>query len=172
MFLSIIASCPGYWDSFMSNMICEFFLQCAAMGYMAKTVHFASKHHYLLPAGSDGIHNVPKVIQDLPAGASLMYAGAMVYVIFFAIFILVVLFNIMTAIKLDPPDSLELSKFTCLGIMLAFPLAFTWAGSWMFWAGYIKIAGDLYCPPNLLHQGLIWGGFSLAGSFAGVGVSV
>jgi hypothetical protein len=143
MFLSIIATAPGYWDSFMSNMICEFFLQCVAMGYMAKTVHFASKHHYLLPAGSDGIHNVPKVIQDLPAGALLMYAGAMVYVVFFAIFILVIIFNIAMVIKLDAPDSLELSKFTCLGIMLAFPLAFTWAGSWMFWAGYIKIAGDL-----------------------------
>lgn len=140
LFLSFLATTPEYWNSFLSNLICEFLLQCVGMGYMAKTIRFASKHHYLLPVGSDGIHNVPQAVKDIPAGGLLLYAGAMVYVVFFAIFILVMLYNILAAIGFSSPSNRDPKG---LGIALAFPFAFTWAGSWMFWAGYLQIAGDL-----------------------------
>ncbi|KAF2003740.1 hypothetical protein P154DRAFT_572920 [Amniculicola lignicola CBS 123094] len=40
---------------------------------------------------------------------------------------------------------------------------------WLFWGGFVGLAGETYCPPNLAHQGLIWTGFSLVGALVGGG---
>ncbi|ORY19049.1 hypothetical protein BCR34DRAFT_595875 [Clohesyomyces aquaticus] len=42
---------------------------------------------------------------------------------------------------------------------------FNWVSSWVFWAGYVKTAGTLYCPPKLLEQGVVWTSFSIIGIF-------
>ncbi|KAJ9607203.1 hypothetical protein H2200_008275 [Cladophialophora chaetospira] len=40
-------------------------------------------------------------------------------------------------------------------------------GQWLFWAGFINLSGDLYCPPGIWRMMGVWSGFSSLGLLFG-----
>lgn len=55
---------------------------------------------------------------------------------------------------------LEISRFT-----VVFAMLICWSAQWLWWAGYVVIAGDGYCPPKLPQLAAIWTTFSAIGIF-------
>ena len=47
----------------------------------------------------------------------------------------------------------------CMGMLLC------WIAQWLFWAGFVNLASDEYCPPSLGHMVGIWIGFSITGEW-------
>ncbi|KIW14199.1 hypothetical protein PV08_06980 [Exophiala spinifera] len=40
-------------------------------------------------------------------------------------------------------------------------------GQWLFWAGFVNLSGDLYCPPSIWRMMGVWSGFSSLGLLFG-----
>lgn len=123
-----------WWSAFMTQFIGEYVLQIMSLYIMGRTAHFATLHGYY------------KIYHDsywdIPSAARMMYSGALYYLvagslflIFAAIFILYTIFG--SRAKL-------FGKASNAGIVLTlvFLLISTWMGSWIFWAGFVKLAGD------------------------------
>lgn len=47
----------------------------------------------------------------------------------------------------------------CMGMLLC------WIAQWLFWAGFVNLASDEYCPPALGRMVGIWIGFSVTGEW-------
>ena len=45
----------------------------------------------------------------------------------------------------------------CMGMLLC------WIARWLFWAGFVNLISDGYCPPSLGNMVGIWIGFSITG---------
>ncbi|KAH4061697.1 hypothetical protein HBH50_219290 [Parastagonospora nodorum] len=56
------------------------------------------------------------------------------------------------------PESLLRSYIVTVVILLLF-----WAAQWVFWAGFISLSSELYCPPNLVFLTIVWSVCSVAG---------
>ncbi|OCK76705.1 hypothetical protein K432DRAFT_335237 [Lepidopterella palustris CBS 459.81] len=150
-----------WWSAFMSQFIGEFMLQTIALYIMGLTAHFASGHGYYEISKR-------KLYHSLPHGAHMMYAGALYYLVagsgFLLFASLFIFFNIRASKYIAKANT------PAIVLVLVLLLVSTWMGSWIFWAGFVKLAGNLYCPPKLIHQGVIWIIFSTIGIVLGAGM--
>lgn len=151
-----------WWSAFMSQFIGEFILQIITLYVMGRTAHFATIHGYY------------KVYQDaysqLPHAARMMYSGALYYLVAGSLFLIFAFLFILYAMFSNRSKYFGKASSVVIFLTLVFLLVSTWMGSWIFWAGFVKLAGDLYCPPKLIHQGVIWTFFSAIGIVLGTGV--
>jgi hypothetical protein len=117
-----------YISAFMSSFIAELVLQIIALYIMGRTVHFAASQGYYVVTSS--------AYQTIPHGAHLMYGGALFYLIGGGVLLL----GCFDLLK---------SHSGSLDWVLA-SLPYTWLASWLFWAGFVKLAGPLYvsCAPT------------------------
>ncbi|KAF2199488.1 hypothetical protein GQ43DRAFT_464779 [Delitschia confertaspora ATCC 74209] len=143
----------------IAQIFSEIVLQCIALYIMGRTAYFASHH---------GFYNVTSTrYKELPDAAHLMYAGALFYLIVGSgMLIWEVIWLLM---RVNAEDLEDGEKASGLGLFVIFNLFTTWLGSWIFWAGFVSLAGNLYCPPKLYAQGTIWAAFSLFGIMIGGG---
>ncbi|KAK0702661.1 hypothetical protein B0H67DRAFT_650048 [Lasiosphaeris hirsuta] len=150
------------WRCFaISQFFSEICLQLTASYNMGRTVVFASRRGYY-------------VLGNLPPGqmgqsVHMMYAAAL-YWLCGQVLLGVVGLAIAFAIAFPHYCSRRDISRTAHGVvilMTASMIPVSWLASWLFWAGYVKLAGDLYCPPNLVVEGLIWAIFSIVGVFVG-----
>ncbi|KAF7512544.1 hypothetical protein GJ744_000805 [Endocarpon pusillum] len=149
-----------WWSSFMSQFIAEFILQLIALYIMGRTAHFATGRGYYL------VHT--DLYRSLPPGAHMMYSGALYYLIIGSFSWLLAIGLIIVAAG---RFNIKNPKVGTAYVMFAITLSLTsvWLASWIFWVGFVRLAGPLYCPPKLIHQGVIWGTFSLLGTILGGG---
>ncbi|KAK5659489.1 hypothetical protein OQA88_690 [Cercophora sp. LCS_1] len=113
--------------SFISNMIAELLLQLIAL-YTAGTVvrHAATMGYYL-------VHT--DLYKTLPKAAHLFYGGSMYYCVSGSAYILYVLCTVVSESYRDNNKDMALGNVFLL-------LITTWLGSWLFWAGFVQLAGD------------------------------
>lgn len=154
-----------WWSAFMSQFIGEFLLQIISLYIMGRTAHFAATHGYYKVYET-------KMYHSLPHGAHMMYAGALYYLVAGSIFLLaastfiLAIYTEHTFVSSTRQVRKHKSRITTTLFIL---LISTWMGSWIFWAGFVKLAGNLYCPPALISQGVIWTIFSLIGIITSAG---
>ncbi|OCK74607.1 hypothetical protein K432DRAFT_254749, partial [Lepidopterella palustris CBS 459.81] len=138
-----------------SVVTAEIILQIIAAVYIGMTANFASTHHYYLKHHLDQVPN--------GRDALLMYVGALLWLIF----ALGVLFQCIWAIeairKVARYFILNLSRWM-YGL---FKLMLPFLAQWLFWAGFVRLAGDLYCPPKLKTITSVWTVGSVLGVFFG-----
>jgi hypothetical protein len=48
-------------------------------------------------------------------------------------------------------------------IVVTVGMLLCWIAQWLWWAGYVGVAGDRYCPPKLAVIASVWTGFSATG---------
>ncbi|KAK6541138.1 hypothetical protein TWF694_008510 [Orbilia ellipsospora] len=53
---------------------------------------------------------------------------------------------------------------------IIFWMALPFIGQWLFWAGYIDLFGDMYCPPKLGYIATVWATMSAVGVLVGASV--
>ena len=118
----------------MSQFIAEFILQLIALYIMGRTAHFAAGRGYYL------VHT--DLYRSLPPGAHMMYSGALYYLIIGS-------FSWLLAIGLISGAAgrfdIENPKVETAYVMFAITLSLTsvWLASWIFWAGFVRLAGQL-----------------------------
>jgi hypothetical protein len=121
---------PGPWVSAASQAaIAEIILQLIAMYYAGRIVHFASTHGYYKLHADYGFQH--------GGAARMMYGGALFYLI-------TIVYNTPIIIGMGTRSSRGNSR--AQGFITSFAVAssFTsWVGSWLFWAGYVRLAGNL-----------------------------
>ena len=133
-FFTLIDSCT--WDqnlyekSTKAALLAEILLQLIASYYTGTTVHFASQHGYYYNGHLNG---------QYATGAKLMYAGAMISLIFL---FLTLIFLIRFVIRRPEHWDKYQRSYRVSAIPLAVISCTTWLGSWLFWAGYVQLAGD------------------------------
>ncbi|KAK0634162.1 hypothetical protein B0T14DRAFT_87009 [Immersiella caudata] len=171
------------WSSAsLTNLAAEAVLQAIALYPMGRVAAFGGPRGFLKVWSAE--------YATLPSSARLMYAGAMLYLTIGAFCLFSVLVFFGTALfkkdlkgsimgpseshtwrecrtckerhSDDMPAKAELSFFG----MIYLPL-YTWMASWIFWAGFVKLAGERYCPPNLVAQVAVWSSTSVLTSFFG-----
>ncbi|KAH7138750.1 hypothetical protein B0J11DRAFT_588213 [Dendryphion nanum] len=159
--------CP--WASAAkSQAYAEIALQIIALYIMGRTVHFAAKRQYYI-VGS-------QANKSLPGGAKLMYAGALYYLV---LGVSLHLYEIQTLAthytglscgqvfaSAAKSGNRRHERYATIAFVF-YNLSYTWLGSWLFWVGFVRLAGHLYCPPKLYAQGLVWAAFSLFGIVIG-----
>ena len=139
----------GWWTAAaIQTIISEIVLQIISCTFHGWTAHFAASHGYYLNKYPGGFSQI--------ADAKLMYAGSLLYLIFVAPSILGLGCCIWMVARGNLPGIFYFVVAMGLGTV-------SWIGSWLFWAGYTKLAGDLYCPPSLIGSGFIWSVFTLLG---------
>jgi hypothetical protein len=170
-----------WMNAFLSQFIAEVLMQLAALYVMGRTVRFAI---------ISGFYNVHKseLYNSLPPGAHMMYAGAMYYLIGGSIALVIAIICIGFQFAIAKGDQMNSTRAGIIRYLCVFLLlATTFLGSWLFWAGFVQLAGDLYvtihsifesrllipyryCPPKLASHAIIWTLFSAVGVFLGAGV--
>jgi len=110
----------SYWTSAAKQtMIVEAIMQLVGTYYLGRTAHFATSHGYYL------LH------QHYDSDARLMYGGAL--------FSLICTYLSLFGIWMTLYEGVPLS---------AFVFGYTvYIGNWLFWAGYVKLAAELYVVP-------------------------
>ncbi|KAF2686299.1 hypothetical protein K458DRAFT_210776 [Lentithecium fluviatile CBS 122367] len=155
-------------SSALSQYIAEFFLRLIAFYVAGRTAHFATARGYYQITSA--------AYHSLPQEAHLMYAGALYYIvggvfgIMLDIAVVMDLAHTQNKLRKSGVEAAYLAEIReFVPGLIIFSLVCSWIGSWIFWAGFVRLAGDLYCPPNLYAQGAIWAGFSLVGIVLGTG---
>lgn len=115
----------GYYEAAAKGtQFAEFFLLMVSTYYTGMTAHFASTRGYYISGRLQG---------PLAYDAHMMYAGALMSLISLAgtiLYLLTLLFN---------KDHNRTWLYTSVwGIASS-----TWVASWVFWIGYVRLAGDL-----------------------------
>jgi hypothetical protein len=134
IFLMFLIRQKPYRNAATATLISEVILQFFGAITMGRTAQFASQHNYYNPSH----HNFPH-----GSDAYMMYCGAVV----FLAFMIASLVGAIIGLVLYYDNSHKLSELSFKRAVLAavalFCLLFTWIGSWLFWAGFIKLAGPL-----------------------------
>lgn len=114
-----------------SCTIAEGILQAVACFYMGRTAHWGVMLGYLKGGHLDGIPGVHD--------AKLMYAGSLLWLITIAFVFLPWGFLVW-------PSSEEKDEYasSVLGIIFCCCMIVPLIGQWLFWAGFIGLAGDRY----------------------------
>ncbi|KAF2031767.1 hypothetical protein EK21DRAFT_87799 [Setomelanomma holmii] len=151
-----------WWSAFMTQFIAEFVLQILALYIMGRTAHYGAVRNYYkiyLPS-----------YWAIPEAARRMYSGALYYLVAGSLFLIFAFLFITWQMLSSKVKRMGKGNTVAIVVSLWFLLISTWLGSWLFWAGFVKLAGDLYCPPKLIQQGVIWTFFSAIGIMLGTGV--
>jgi hypothetical protein len=100
---------------------------------MGRTVQFAA---------DNGFYKVSGDYRSMPHGAHMMYAGALYYLIAGSISLVIAILCIIFQFSVDKVDYMNSTSATVLryGCVILL-LASTFLGSWLFWAGFVKLAG-------------------------------
>jgi hypothetical protein len=115
--------------AFKQAVIAEIILQFIALYYAGQTVHFATTHgYYKLHANYSFQHG---------GAARMMYGGALLYLITIINNIYLLIGLVMFFARIGGRLRASLVGFAILSC------ATSWVGSWLFWAGYVRLAGDL-----------------------------
>lgn len=122
-----------------------------SMYYYGWTAHFATTKGYYIIGQLKGPH---------AHDAHLMYAGALLAVIGGAYSIIGV--PMYFIVHRDSERPRKIPAMASMSLMVN-----AWIGAWLFWVGYVRLAGDLYCPPRLIESGTIWAALSAFGSIFG-----
>jgi hypothetical protein len=132
--LSRVGGGDEYWTTFMSNAIAEIVLQYVALYIMGRTAHLAVREGYYRIGAA--------AYAALPPGAYLFYAGAFYYLIVGSLCVIfatsILVFLMVDNNDHDDKDGAGVAVF----FILLFLLVSTWMGSWLFWAGLVKKAGN------------------------------
>ena len=120
-----------------SCTIAEGILQAVACFYMGRTAHWGVMLGYLKGGHLDGI----------PGGhdAKLMYAGSLLWLSTIAFVFLPWSFLVW------PSSEKEADKSSFLGILFCCCMILPLIGQWLFWAGFIGLAGDRYVVSHHHH---------------------
>ncbi|RYP20722.1 hypothetical protein DL765_002672 [Monosporascus sp. GIB2] len=130
----------------IQTTVAEIVLQLIGVYYKARAVHFASRRGLYGESKLDRIDFVSR------AAFAMMTTAATVYMCILAV-IAALLFYWL---KYKP-------KFRTLGWMYLCTAGTYWILDWVFMAGYVKLAGDLFCPQQFALQGAIWAIFTIIG---------
>ncbi|OCL14639.1 carbohydrate-binding module family 18 protein [Glonium stellatum] len=148
-----------YWrNAALSQYFAELALQAITLYYMGRTVVFASSHGYYSPGTLPG---------PIGHNANIMYAGALFWLCAQAFVYLTAPSFVFVLLKEGGGVQMVTKLMQMLG---GFLVITSWLASWLFWAGFVRLAGDSYCPPKLFEQGTIWTVFSSLGVLTGVGL--
>lgn len=124
-----------WWSAFMTQFIAEFMLQIMALYVMGRTAHYGTVRDYYkisLPT-----------YWDIPAPARMMYSGALYYLVAGSLFLIFAFFFIVYQMFSSKVRLLGKGNTVAIVFSLWFLLISTWLGSWLFWAGFVKLAGDM-----------------------------
>ena len=124
-----------WWSAFMAQFIAEFVLQIMALYVMGRTAHYGAARNYYKVYLS--------TYWDIPASARMMYSGALYYLVAGSLFLIFAFFFIVYQMFSYKVKTLGKGNTIAIVISLWFLLISTWLGSWLFWAGFVKLAGDL-----------------------------
>jgi len=126
---------------------------------MGTTVAFAARRGYYILGHLSG-----------PTGrnAHLMYSAALYWLCGQSA--LLVLGLIAVILSATSNWGANVDMHIIMTVMGCCMLPLSWMATWLFWAGYVRLSGELYCPPNLTLHGVIWVIFSFVGTFLGTGV--
>ena len=163
----------GYYEgTALCLMLAELPLLLMSMYYYGWTAHFAATKGYYIIGNLEGpdAHNT-----------HLMYAGALLALIGGGYSILGVPLHILSESTSHAPPK-PYVMFLSMSLMI-----FGWVGAWLFWVGYVRLAGDLYvyincyqvlsddytryCPPKLIQSGTVWALFSTLGESKLAGIA-
>jgi hypothetical protein len=123
---------PSYWhSSAMAQLLAEMMLELLALYIMGRVVHFGALHKFYALSTPE--------YKALPRAAHLMYAGAMWYLIAVSGMLTVVIIAWYYIVEIGRKS--YQSQQTTIGLMLFFGATSTWVSSWLFWAGYVELAG-------------------------------
>jgi hypothetical protein len=141
-FIGLLQPLPNkvYDSSARQGLIAEVILQIIATYYVGRTVHFASTHGYYKPHADYQFQH--------GGAARMMYGGALFYLLAIAFNF----YNVVATNTWRKPDrkvtnygaggSASVEQLTMLAYVIWTGFT-TWIGSWLFWAGYVRLAGDL-----------------------------
>lgn len=120
----------AWWSSAAAQtLITEFVLLSVGAYYMGKTANFAQLHGYYLGKFPSSFGQ--------SSDAKLMYAGALVYLVMLGLSLIIIGLGILVA-----AEGKVRNEFSA-GYVIICAGSWTWIGSWLFWAGYLKLAGSL-----------------------------
>lgn len=120
----------AWWSSAAAQtLITEFVLLTVGAYYMRKTAKFAQLHGYYLGKFPSSFGQ--------SSDAKLMYAGALVYLVMLGLSLCIICVGIVFAAEG------KVSNEFSIGYCIIVVASWTWIGSWLFWAGYLKLAGSL-----------------------------
>jgi len=142
-----------------SAVIAEYTLSFISLAIYGRTAHFAATHGYYHPSAK------------ISSSAKLMYAGALLHIVTFLSNYTIYAGLFWTHVRhygLDE-DANEVEPSDRIGYFFLAFMLFPWIASWLFWAGYLRLAGTIYCPPNLVTQAALWVTGSAVGFFFGAG---
>ncbi|ERF69030.1 hypothetical protein EPUS_08380 [Endocarpon pusillum Z07020] len=145
-----------WWPSFMSQFVAELILQLIALYIMGRTAHFAASRGFYL------VHT--DLYRSLPSGARMMYSGALYYLIvgtfaWFSAFGLISKARSPTRFAKEASEEGDSTDTNASSPMLnwkagskvatgsvitalIFSLTSVWLASWIFWAGFVRLADD------------------------------
>lgn len=109
--------------------IAEFLLQLISSYYSGMTVHFASKHHYYNPGHLTG---------ENANDARLMYVGALISLIF----MFPTLCSLVFLVVRERDEYRPGGRLSSLFVILVIISCTSWLGSWLFWIGFVRLAGE------------------------------
>ncbi|KAI9774138.1 MAG: hypothetical protein M1840_005231 [Geoglossum simile] len=146
------------WRSFaLSQFIAEIMLQFITAYTMGTTVAFAAQRGYYILGSDDPLRHK----------GHMMYSAALYWLCGQSLLLLVGGLATIYALIYEEGSSRKMHKImTIVGVTM---LPLSWAATWLFWAGYVRLAGDLYCPPKLILHGIVWIFFSTIGVMLGTG---
>jgi hypothetical protein len=118
---------------FLPELVSECLLQIIGVYGMGKATHFGVPRGYYL-VGSSGYSYIAN-------SGHMMYAGSLLYLLFGGALIIYYLVMIPTAVASSRHAYDKLTESLLVACCLS--LFVTYWSSWLFWAGYVKTAGDL-----------------------------
>lgn len=166
MGIAIFGIHPRWSSAAKQTLISEAFMQLIGCYYMGWTADFATKNNLYF--------NLP--VRD---SAKTMYIGALT-TLTSTIFSMVGLAIAVCMLarekertwwgeKLHWWNRYRCGSMLGVGLMLVFGFV-AFASRWVFLVGFVQLAGDLYCPPGLTWQALIWISMNVAGIMLGAGI--
>ncbi len=115
----------------MSQMVAEVLLKIISLYIMGITANFAA---------SRGYYKLGETYNSLPHFAHLMYAGALYFLVVGTLFLLTFIIHLVQAF--DRSFGIR-ETTTFIQMALVISLVYIWMGSWIFWAGFVHLAGNL-----------------------------
>ncbi|KAH8683077.1 hypothetical protein BGZ60DRAFT_524415 [Tricladium varicosporioides] len=67
-------------------------------------------------------------------------------------------------------DEVKRPKVKHFPYVVVFGMLLCWIAQWLWWAGFVGVAGDKYCPPKLPLLAFIWTLFSSIGAIQGTSI--
>lgn len=119
----------------MTQFIGEYVLQIMSLYIMGRTANFATEHGYY--------KIYLKTYWSIPAAARMMYSGALYYLVAGSLFLITAAIFILDTMFSNRIKFTGKASSGYIVSTLVFLLISTWMGSWIFWAGFVKLAGDL-----------------------------